>query len=440
MSGRTTVERVATAIELAHASQPDLNAFTSFDDERATERAVELDAHISNGENIGSLQGTPIAVKDLIDHSGRVTTNGSAFFRKIPSASAPCVEMLEQAGAVVVGRTGLHEFAFGFSSENPFWGAVRNPWDLDTSPGGSSGGSASAVAAGIVPIALGTDTGGSIRVPAALCGTYGLKVTHGRISLKGVFPLVPSIDTVGPLANSTDNIDLSYRAMSGDATPEPTPTKFRFGVPEPWFSDAPLDNEIATEFQTVIDALRTLGHTVGSVQIPGSLPSDQLWNAIAEEVREVHSRFRSEGREYGSDVSQRLDAADLVSAAEIEGAHQWQRELRNAFAEAFEQVDFLITPTIPVRRKVIGEDLINGQPYRSVLSYFSAVVNHSLHPAIALPLTNSGTPPASLQIIGPRQSESRLIGLSRYLDSEKLAGFLSSPFGPSASSPIPRPG
>jgi aspartyl-tRNA(Asn)/glutamyl-tRNA(Gln) amidotransferase subunit A len=349
------------------------------------------------------------------------------------------VEELEQAGAVVVGRTGLHEFAFGFSSENPFWGAVRNPWDLATSPGGSSGGSAAAVAAGIVPIAIGTDTGGSVRVPAALCGTYGLKVTHGRISLNGVFPLVPSIDTVGPLANSIDNIDLSYRAMSSDATPEPAPTKFRFGIPEPWFTGAPLSDEIAAEFRAAVTALRTLGHTVGSIRMPGSLPSDQLWNAIAEEVREVHGRFRSEGKEYGPDVSQRLDAADLVSAGDTEDAHQWQQELRNAFAEAFEQVDFLITPTVPVRRKVIGENSINGQPYRSVLSYFSAVVNHSLHPAIALPLANSGSPPASLQVIGPRHSESRLIGLGRYLDSEELTGFVSPPTGPPPSSPIPKP-
>ncbi len=130
---------------------------------------------------------------------------------------------LEAAGAVVIGRTGLHEFAFGFSSENPHFGPVRNPWDPDTSPGGSSGGSAAAVAAGITPVAIGTDTGGSVRVPAALCGCFGLKVTHGRIPLDGVFPLATTVDTVGPLADSIDALDSSYRAMSGDTARRATP-------------------------------------------------------------------------------------------------------------------------------------------------------------------------------------------------------------------------
>ena len=227
--------------------------------------------------------------------------------------------------------------------------------------------------------------------------------------------------------------------MSGDDTPAPAKKMLGFGVPEPWFSRAPLSSEMAVEFQTTVEALRELGHSVESIQMPSALPSDQLWNAIAEEVRDVHGRFRSEGREYGPDVSQRLDAAELVGAVDTEHARQWQRELQDTFAEAFATVDFLITPTVPVRRKVIGEDSINGLPYRSVLSYFSAVVNHSLHPAIALPLTNSGSPPASLQVIGPRHSESSLIGLGRYLDSEELTGFVSPPTGPPSSSPIPKP-
>ncbi len=436
MSGRTTVERVAHALEAAQASQEALNAFTSIDNKGALERAAALDQRIEDGHDIGPLAGSPVAVKDLIDQANRTTTNGSSFYRVTPERSALCVSAVEQAGGVAIGRTGLHEFAFGFSSENPFWGAVKNPWDPTTSPGGSSGGSAAAVAAGIVPIALGTDTGGSVRVPAALCGTYGLKVTHGRISLEGVFPLVPSIDTVGPLADSIDHIEASYRAMSGDTAPEPEQTHLRFGVPEPWFERSPTDDDIASDFQNAIDTLGSLGHVIHPIEMPDVLPSDQLWNAISEEVREVHREFRQAGSEYGPDVRQRLDAADLVTASDVETARKWQQTIRERFSDVFGLIDFLITPTVPVRRKLIGDDLIGGRHYRAVLSYFSAIVNHSLHPAIALPLADSGHPPASLQIIGPQDSEIALIGLGRHLDSEDLTRFIPAPM----SSPTPHAG
>jgi len=413
-----------------------LNAFTSIDDEGALKRAAELDRKIETGDDVGPLAGAPVAVKDLIDQADQVTSCGSSFYRMRSEESAPCVAAIEEAGGVVIGRTGLHEFAFGFSSENPFWGDVHNPWDPNTSPGGSSGGSAAAVAAGIVPIALGTDTGGSVRVPAALCGTYGLKVTHGRISLEGVFPLVPSIDTVGPLANSINEIAVSYRAMSGDAEPESEPTRLRLGVPEPWFELSPTDDDIASEFQKAIDMLTSMGHEIRPVEMPDVLPSQHLWNAIAAEVRDVHRQFRLAGSLYGADVKERLDAADLVSDPEIEASRLWQQTIRDSFSHIFGTIDFLITPTVPVRRKVIGEDLINGQPYRSVLSYFSAIVNHSLQPAIALPLADSGTPPASLQVIGPRSSEVALIGFGRHLESEEIARFIL----PSSSSPTPERG
>jgi len=184
-------------------------------------RAADIDDRLSRGEEVGPLAGMPIGLKDLIGHEGRVTTSGSSFYAETATSTAECVRRLEDAGAVIIGRTNLHEWAFGFNSENEHWGTVRNPWDLGTSAGGSSGGSGAAVAAGINPIAIGTDTGGSVRVPAALCGTHGLKVTYGRIPLDGVFPLVASVDTVGPLADSVVNTALAYRVMSVDETPEP---------------------------------------------------------------------------------------------------------------------------------------------------------------------------------------------------------------------------
>ena len=161
--------RVERALRLAHSTQGSLNAFTHIDDS-SLGRARRLDAEVASGAEPGPLFGVPVGLKDLIDQEGVATTAGSAFYREVARRSAVVVERLEAAGAVIIGRTGLHEWAFGFSSENPHFGPVRNPWDLETSVGGSSGGTAAAVAAGITPLGVGTDTGGSVRVPAALCG------------------------------------------------------------------------------------------------------------------------------------------------------------------------------------------------------------------------------------------------------------------------------
>ena len=411
------------ALTRAHASQPSLNAFTEIDDVGAMERAAEIDRRIADGDDPGPLAGVPVALKDLIDHRGHTTTAGSAFYRKIATESAPCVTALEAAGAVIIGRTGLHEFAFGFSSENPHQGPVRNPWDLTTSTGGSSGGSAAVVAAGIVTIAVGTDTGGSVRVPAALCGTFGLKVTHGRISLGGVFPLVPSLDTVGPLADSMSSLELAYRAMSGDWSAAPESGAVRVGIPQPWVDTAPFDPEIAGAFERAVQSLEDMGHEVGVVHLPDAVPSTEIWHAIAPEVSRIHAGFRARGEPYGADVAKRLDDADMVSHDESTAARNWQTMIRQRFGDALETVDFLLTPTVPVRSKKIGEDEIDGRHYRSVVSYFSALVNHSLLPALALPLLGSGAPPASIQVIGRPGGEADLLGFGAGLEGQGLVGF-----------------
>ena len=420
------VERIQPALQAARSTQGTLNAFTQIDDEAALTRADQLD-EVASGDPVGPLAGMPIGIKDLIDHEGRITTAGSAFYRHEADRSSPVVTRLEAAGAVVIGRTGLHEFAFGFSSENPHFGPVRNPWDTDTSPGGSSGGSAVAVAAGITPVAIGTDTGGSVRVPAALCGCFGLKVTHGRIPLDGVFPLATSVDTVGPIANSVDALDRSYRALSGDAADVPRRESLRLGVPQPWTGEAPMDGEVAQAFEATVRALEGLGHQVTDVEMPGVLPAPELIDSIAGEIAQVHRRFREEGLPYGSDVARRVDDCLDTGPEQIEAGRAWQMMVRRRFADAFESVDLLVTPTTPVMRKVIGEDMIGDRHYRSVLSWFSALVNHALHPAIALPLTGTGAPPVSLQAIGPLGSETALLDFGRTLDESGLVGFSPAP-------------
>ncbi len=423
MFGVTAVSRVREALDRAKKAQPALNAFTSIDEKGAIARAEQIDAAIESGEFAGHLAGVPIGLKDLIDQEGQVTTCGSVFYRQMAETSAAAVTRLEQAGAVIIGRTGLHEWAFGFSSENPHFGPVRNPWDPETSTGGSSGGSGAAVAASITPIGIGTDTGGSVRVPAAMCGTFGLKVTQGRIPLNGVFPLVPSLDTVGPLADSIDNLDLAYRAMSADTEPEPELGPLRLGVPQPWYELSPTDDEVARKFESAVGSLREAGHEVHTIKLPDAHPPGLIWDAIAEEVTAVHAGFRDQAESYGDDITQRLDDAAKITPEQSAAAREWQQMIRSRFSDAFETVDFMITPTVPVMRKQIGDDFIGEHHYRKVLSWFTALGNQSLHPALAMPLRGTGSPPVSLQTIGPLLSEPRLLAFGRALEEVGLVGF-----------------
>jgi len=425
MFGETAADRTRQALASADARQGSHNIFTLIDREPALEGARRVDQAIEAGMYMGPLAGVPIALKDLIDHEGRVTTCGSAFYRETPSSTATVVRRLEAAGGVIVGRTGLHEWAFGFSSENPHFGPVRNPWDPDTSTGGSSGGSAAAVAAGITPIAIGTDTGGSVRVPAALCGCLGLKTTYGKIPLDGVFPLVPSIDTVGPLADSMEHLETTYRVMAEEKSESPlVPDTLRIGVPEPWVAEAPgMSQSVANHFRSTLASLVEMGHTVAEVDAPWLVPPGQIWEAIAAEVTAVHAPFRAQGKPYGDDVAARLDAAVEVDAAASAAAAEWQTELRDRMRMLYQSIDLLATPTVPTMVKVIGEDLIDGHHYRKVLSWFTALVNHTLHPAIALPVAGTGGPPFSLQLIGAMGSDLLLLGIGARMETDGLVRF-----------------
>lgn len=419
--------RVERALRLAHSTQGSLNAFTRIDDS-SLERARRLDEEVASGTEPGPLFGVPVGLKDLIDQQGVATTAGSAFYREVAGQSATVVERLEAAGAVIIGRTGLHEWAFGFSSENPHFGPVRNPWDRATSVGGSSGGTAAAVAAGITPLGVGTDTGGSVRVPAALCGCFGLKTTHGVVPLDGVFPLVPSIDTVGPLADSMESIESGYRVMADDwrAAPELSES-LRIGIPQPLVSDAPMTDGMTDAFETALATLRDRGNEV--IEVPVSLltPPGQIWESIAEEVIAVHAGFLEAGMPYGEDVAVRLDDARKVGPEQTSAARMWQAELRAQVGSVFDDVDFLVTPTVPAMRKRIGEDMIGDRHYRTVLSWFTAIVNQTLCPALAMPLALPGDPPPSLQIIGPHGSDLALVTLGKRLESESVARFRAAP-------------
>jgi len=411
-SAREIVAEALTAAEALH----DLNAFTLVEPEAALTRAATIDEAVAAGGDPGPLAGVPVALKDLIDHEGRTTTAGSSFYREVADRSATVVSRLEAAGAVIVGRTGLHEFAYGFSSENDWWGPVRNPWDPSTSPGGSSGGSAAAVAAAIVPLGIGTDTGGSVRVPAALCGQVGLKVTHGRIPLTGVFPLAASLDTVGPIASSVADAAAAYAVMAGSDPADPwsvgppvtVPEEpaaladLTVGIPTRWV-DRPLHPTIADAYHRAVSALADAGARVVEVDDPRLDPAT-MPPATYAEVGLVHRRwFEEDPERYGAAIRDRLAAALSHTADEVAAAHAWREMLRRAFVAIFRTVDLLVTPTVAAPAKIIGRATVDTgagpESYRPALSWFTPLVNQAGVPALTLPVNTVGAPPPSIQLI-----------------------------------------
>lgn len=422
------VDDVAAAVERAEASQPIINAFTLIDHAGALARAASIDRTVADGGAAGPLIGIPVAIKDLIDQRGLPTKNGSAFEPEVPDRSATVVTRLEDAGAVIIGRNGLHEFAYGFTSENEHFGPVRNPWDTDLSPGGSSGGSAAAVAAGVVPVAIGTDTGGSVRVPAALCGILGLKTTHGRIPLRGVTPLAPSLDTVGPLARSVADLATTFGALTASSPQVSSasvgPGGLRIAVPAQW-NAGPIDSRTSTAFEGALSGLAGAGATVERIDAPGLTITDVAAAAVSVEIVRVHrDRWPEYADRYGSEVAARLRAASEVPEADAHEALSWDAAVREALAGLFDSFDVVATPTVGSTRKVIGRpDIdIDGHDvfHRTVLSSYTWPVNRAGNPALAVPIPASGSPPASLQLIGPRDGDERLLAIGFGLEDAGL--------------------
>jgi aspartyl-tRNA(Asn)/glutamyl-tRNA(Gln) amidotransferase subunit A len=437
----SAVEIVSSCLRRASATQSTVNAYTLIDDEGALAAAAKIDQRIEAGREVGPLAGVPIAVKDLIDQKGLPNTAGSSFPPPIPDKNATVVDRLAAAGAVMIGRTGLHEYAFGFSSENHWFGPVRNPWDRSLSPGGSSGGSAAAVTAHAAAAALGTDTGGSVRVPAALCGLVGLKVTHGRVPLTGVFPLAPSLDTVGPLARSVEDAAILFEVMAGHdpadpwSTPRPVPSRRQnvdlsettVGLPHPWV-DLPKTADVAASFSAAVAELRTAGVTVISLDTPDLVPARELEASVYPEVAVVHGeRWHQHPDTYGPDVSRRLGEVFEIDPLLYVKAQEWRARIRHSAATALNQCDFLLTPAVAAAAKPIGEENIevDGRQvsYRPQLSRYSALVNHTSLPAIVLPLDMDGKLPPSIQLIGRAWDEQGLLGVGRAIENTGLSRF-----------------
>ena len=398
---RSPVEVVA---ELAAAIEVDSHgAFWATCLERASQEARAAEAAWARGD-ARPLEGVPIAVKDLFDTEGVETTYGSAMFRgHVPARDAEAVRRVRAAGAIVLGKTATHEFAWGFSSINDALGTARNPRDPERVCGGSSGGSGAALAAGLAPLALGTDTGGSIRVPSAFCGVYGLKPTFGRVSLEGVWPLARTLDHAGPMARSPRDLGLLLAALApgwaGPSSIAPSPPRV---VVCPDLHGAPLEPQIAAVHEEL--ALRLGAGEVGFPEAELILPA---FRAI--QLAEGHETHRTAGlwpdraEEYGADVRSRIEMGSQVELPWLLAAHADRERLRAAFGRLFEHADVLLTPAVPLAPPRIEDERDDPALREAVLAYTAPQDLLGL-PACVLP--------NGMQLTGPPGAEALLVSVA----------------------------
>ncbi len=341
-------------------------AFLTVTGDWAMDAARQAEAEIAAGRSLGPLHGVPYGAKDIIDTAGVLTTMGSSFHRdNVPAEDAECIRRLKGAGAIMLGKTHTHEFAAASTTINPHWGTCRNPWNPERIVGGSSGGSAAAVAAGMIPAALGTDTGGSVRTPAAFGGIVGLKPTHGRVSLRGICPNVLSLDHCGPMTRSARGAALFLNALAGFDAMDP---KTR-NVPVPdytadigrgvkgsriilcpdFYSNTEVDGEIAQAFVHAIDVFRDLGAKVETVSFPDAGRFGELFQSIAgPEFAEFHRPFYEKNPDgYGADVRERYEWSAEIPLDDYVRAMRERVLLRREAAAFLRGADAMIMPSIP---------------------------------------------------------------------------------------------
>jgi aspartyl-tRNA(Asn)/glutamyl-tRNA(Gln) amidotransferase subunit A len=422
---------------------PKLNAYITVTAEVALAQAKRAEAELyaprgrRGNRDRGPLHGIPISLKDNIYTEGIRTTAGSKILKDfIPQHDAQVVVRLKEAGAVILGKTNMHEFAYGVTSNNLHYGPVHNPWDLARIPGGSSGGSAAAVAAGLCFGSIGTDTGGSIRIPSALCGVVGIKPTFGRVSVKDVIPLSPHLDCVGPLARTSADaarlLDPMFVRGKGEPSlqsatkPSRVRRRFRLGLPKGFFSDV-ISPEVEFTFEQALRLLRRSDSNLKEVSIPLLFETEDAGNQIAwAEATHYHQRagwFPARAGEYGEDVRTRLELGAKISAT----VYLQAMELRYSFighfhaAMASSNVHALVVPTAPISAPMIGEETTTicgaNHPTRSLLLRLNRPANLGGLPAISVPcgFTPEGLP-VGLQLIGAVTDEHLLLQIAKLFE------------------------
>lgn len=425
----SSVELTRESLRRIHAEQPRLNAFITITDEVALEQAKRADEDFARGIDRGPLQGIPYALKDLFKTAGIRTTGGTKIFDHIPDFDCAVYEKLRAAGAVLTGKTGLHELAYGITNNNPHFGAVRNPHDPSRIPGGSSGGSGAAVAAGMVFFAMGSDTGGSIRIPAAYCGCAGLKPTFGRVSRFGSMPLGGSLDHMGPLTQTARDAGFVMEAIanepnSGFSVPGFSLKGIRIGVPQNFFNER-IAPEVAAAFA---DALKS-AEAAGARLVPLTVPDPAALNVAARvillsEVSALMEEYFDRREDFGPDVIALIDQGRMIAATDYVNAQRYRRIVERQWAELWKIVDVIFTPTAPILAPLIGQADAkwNGESEDVRLATTRLVrgINVLGVPALSIPLP-SETLPIGLQIIGPQFHDDVVLACGSAFDDSKPA-------------------
>jgi len=418
----TSVELTEASLAAIARDQPRTNAFIRVDADQARAAARQADADLKAGRDKGPLHGIPLSLKDLIDEAGRVTTAASHVLddRKAP-ADAPVVTRLKSAGAVLLGKTNLHQFALGTTSEDSAFGAVHHPADPARSAGGSSGGSAVAVACGMGLASIGTDTGGSIRIPASACGVFGLKPTVGEVPTDGVIPLSTSLDHVGPLARSVKDAHIIWSVLLGRpaAGIKVEPAPIRLARLRGYF-DSPIEPAVRQAFDAALDRLRSAGASILDLELPSARSiSDAYVNIVLPEGAAWHAKYlETRGSDYLPAVRARFEKGKEIPPKAYQEAKAFCARLRDEIEQTLGGVDALVLPTLPITAPLLGAEAITIDPavgdqtvVRAAMLKHTQPFNMSGHPAISLPIRSDGLP-VGLQLVGRFGDTSGLLALA----------------------------
>src|SRR3990172_8003352 len=428
------VEVTDAALARIEQLNPRLNALWTVTADLAREQARAAETEIAKGEYRGPLHGVPVALKDLIYTRGIRTTAGSKILADfVPDFDATVVEKLRAAGAVLVGKAALHEFAYGITNENPHYGPTLNPWNTGRVPGGSSGGSGVAVATGMCYGAIGTDTGGSIRIPASFCGIVGLKPTRGRVSLHGVYPLGCTLDHVGPMARHVVDVGLLYQIISGfdpkdefsedhalgEIALKKSLKGLRVGVPANYFFDT-LQPQVETLVRKAVGVMEELGAEAVPVTVPGiaEVTAANL-TLLAVEAFTVHQdHMASRSGDIGADVRKRLEGGREISGVDYVKAHLTRMRVRRELQELFGEVSVILTPTTPLTAfplsgaasQALSQNDDKTVKLRAASTQFLRGFNATGHPALSVCCGfDSEGLPAGLQIVGGLWDEATVL-------------------------------
>jgi aspartyl-tRNA(Asn)/glutamyl-tRNA(Gln) amidotransferase subunit A len=434
----SSVELTTTALKRIDRQNADSRAFITVTADQAMEQARLADAELAAGKDRGPLQGIPIAVKDLFLTAGVRTTAGSRIYENfVPDRDAAVVERLQAAGAVMLGKLNMHEMAYGITSANPHFGPVCNPWNPQHSPGGSSGGSGAAVAARIAFLAMGSDTGGSIRIPASFCGVTGLKPTYGRVSRYGALPLSWSLDHMGPLTQTVRDAALALNIIAGRDPRDPTSSRrpavdfvpdpecsirgLRIGFPAEFYFDN-LHPDVESSVRGAIARASSLGATV----LPVRLPDMEAINAVARvillaEAAAVVSPYRDRRDLFGPDVLALLDQGRVIPAVDYVNAQRLRRSMRREFDRVWNEVDCFLAPTTPATAPRIGDTTVRlggrDEDVRLAATRLVRGVNALGLPALSMPCGLSGAGlPVGVQIVGPAFEEALILKVGAALE------------------------